>query len=127
MQDTTDTPSIVWAGGIVQNQAGAPPPAPGSALDGITTQAILPLAPVTPSTNQQHVHYVGLDNHVHELFYTNQWIFNDLTQLAFGPNVAVGTALDAYESPWNAQQHVDAMGTDGVAARAVCRELHRTG
>ncbi len=65
-----------WAGGVVSAPVGAPQPLPGSPLDGITTLPLLPPPPgfvTTPSTYQQHVHYVGSDNHVHELFYTNQW------------------------------------------------------
>ncbi len=39
-------------------------------------------------------------------------IFNDLTDLAVAPDVVPGTKLDAYVSPWNSQQHVDAVSTD---------------
>jgi hypothetical protein len=43
----------------------------GSRIDGYATTF----------NNQQHVNFVGTDNHVHELFYDNQWHHNDLTDL----------------------------------------------
>ena len=46
------------------------------------------------SNNYEHVIYVGLDNHVHELIYTGQWRHNDLTTAAKGaPPAAPGSAL----------------------------------
>ena len=36
---------------------------------------------VTSCNNQQHVNFVGVDFHVHELYFDNAWHHNDLTQL----------------------------------------------
>ena len=62
--------------------------------------------------SQQHVNYVGTDNHVHELYYTNAWHHNDLTQLAHAPAAAQGSALDGYQTTFNNQQHVNFLGAD---------------
>jgi hypothetical protein len=82
--------------------AGAPAAAPGSALDGYETSF----------NNQQHVNFIGVDNHVHELYYDNSWHHNDLTKLAGAPAAAPGSALDGYETSFNSQQHVNFIGVD---------------
>ena len=82
--------------------AGAPPAAAGSALDGYQTSF----------NNQQHVNFVGTDNHVHELYFDNRWHHNDLTVLAGAPPAAAGSALDGYQTSFNNQQHVNFVGTD---------------
>jgi len=74
----------------------------GSRLDGYATTF----------NNQQHVNYVGTDNHIHELFYDNVWHHNDLTLLAAAPSVAPGTHIDGYQTEFNQQQHVNFIGTD---------------
>jgi hypothetical protein len=60
----------------------------GSRLDGYATTF----------NNQQHVNFIGTDNHVHELFYDNIWHHNDLTLLAAAPPVAPGTHIDGYQT-----------------------------
>jgi len=58
------------------------------------------------SNNYEHVIYVGLDNHVHELIYTGQWRHNDLTTAAKGaPPAAPGSALAGYQTS-NNNEHV---------------------
>ena len=48
-----------------------PPAAPGSAVDGYETSF----------NQQQHVNYLGADNHIHELVFINAWSHNNLTDL----------------------------------------------
>jgi hypothetical protein len=82
--------------------AHAPSAAQGSALDGYQTTF----------NNQQHVNYIGADNHIHELFYISSWSHNDLTQLAKAPAAAPGSPVDGYQTSFNNQQHVNYLGTD---------------
>lgn len=42
------------------------------------------------SNNYVHVFYIGVDNHVHELIYTDQWRHNDLTEAAGALNADQG-------------------------------------
>lgn len=91
-----------WSHNDLTALAGAPAAAPGTVVDGYPTTF----------NNQQHVNYVGADNHVHELVYTNAWHHNDLTALAGAPNAAAGSALDGYQTTFNNQQHVNYIGTD---------------
>jgi hypothetical protein len=67
----------------------------------------------TGFNDQQHVIYIGTDNHVHELYYDNGWHHNDLhTQAAAGQplEVAPGSALAGYATDFNDQQHVIYIG-----------------
>ena len=84
--------------GVVEPRARGP-------IDGYATAT-------TFFNNQQHVNFIGTDNHVHELFFDGtSWHDNDLTHLAhaqFDP--APGSALDGYQTP--GQQHVNYIGTD---------------
>ncbi len=81
------------------------PAAAGSALDGYQTSF----------NNQQHVNYIGVDGHVHELVYTNHWGHTDLTAAAGAQGFlpAAGSALDGYQTSFNSQQHVNYIGKDG--------------
>ncbi len=79
-------------------------PAPESALDGYWG-----------SDNSQHVNFIGIDGHVHELSLKSgaQWVNNDLTELSGNVFVpAPGSALDGYWLTDNSQ-HVNFIGTDG--------------
>jgi hypothetical protein len=77
---------------------------------------------VTSCNNQQHVNFVGVDFHVHELYFDNAWHHNDLTQLTGAPNAGQLTnfvddpgwasALAGYETPCDCQQHVNFCGVD---------------
>ena len=77
-------------------------PGKGSRIDGYQTTF----------NNQQHINYLGTDNHIHELFYINSWSHNDLTQLAKAPAAAPGSPIDGYQTSFNNQQHVNYLGTD---------------
>jgi len=78
------------------------PAASGSALDAYTTDF----------NQQQHVNYVGVDGHVHELYYDGAWKHNDLTQLTGSPDIAFGGGLNAYSTEFNQQQHIHFIGSD---------------
>jgi hypothetical protein len=91
-----------WHHNDLTQLAGAPAAAAGSAIDGYQTTY----------NNQQHVNFIGTDNHVHELYYDNAWHHNDLTQLAGAPVAAAGTVIDGYQTAFNNQQHVNFVGTD---------------
>jgi hypothetical protein len=91
-----------WAYADLTTAAGAPNAAPGSPLDGYETSF----------SNQQHVNFIGADNHVHELVYTDHWAHADLTAAAGAPNAAPGSPLDGYETSFNNQQHVNFIGAD---------------
>jgi hypothetical protein len=100
---------LVWGGGhwahddVTQSAAGAPGAAwPANAIAGY----------VTTFNNQQHIVYLGNDNHVHELVYSNGWVHNDLTHAAGGPSMATGGGLHGYQTPYNSQQHVNYVGID---------------
>src|SRR5215472_15456418 len=69
----------------------------------------------TDFNNQQHVNYIGTDNHVRELYYTDHWGVNDLTVAAGALNYLPkpGSAIDGYKTGFNNQQHVNYIGTDG--------------
>jgi hypothetical protein len=68
---------------------------------------------VTNFNQQQHVNYIGTDNHVHEIYYSSGWRHNDLTALGGAPIAASGSALDGYATEFNQQQHVNFVGKDG--------------
>ena len=77
-------------------------PTANSHIDGYSTEF----------NRQQHVNFVGSDNHVHELFYTDQWHHNDLTTQAGAPPAAPSSAIDGYSTGFNGQQHVNYIGDD---------------
>jgi hypothetical protein len=82
--------------------AKAPSVSPSSHIDGYQTEF----------NSQQHVNFIGTDNHVHELYYTNSWNHNDLTAITKAPAAAAGSPIDGYETTFNSQQHVNYLGTD---------------
>src|SRR5271155_2283221 len=66
--------------------------------------------------SSQHVNFVGVDNHVHELYIapnTAGWVDNDLTQLAGAqaPQQFFATPLDGYWGS-DSSQHVNFIGDD---------------
>jgi hypothetical protein len=77
--------------------------ATGSALDGYWG-----------SDNSQHVNFVSVDGHVHELYIAPgaNWVDNDLTAHAHGALAAPGSALDGYWGSDNSQ-HVNFISADG--------------
>jgi hypothetical protein len=80
-------------------------PAVGSALDGYWG-----------SDSSQHVNFIGIDGHVHELYIhpgAASWANNDLTQLSGnGVAPAMGSRLDGYWGT-DSSQHVNFIGIDG--------------
>lgn len=62
---------------------------------------------ITSNNRQQHVNFIGEDNHVHELWYDSAWHHNDLTQATGAPPALPWSSLDGYETAFNSQQHVD--------------------
>jgi hypothetical protein len=50
------------------------------------------------SDNSQHVNFIGLDDHVHELYISpgTDWVDNDLTELAIAQSPAVQSGLSGY-------------------------------
>ena len=98
-----------WQLGNPMQGLAMPYPVFGSGLVGYVSSS------PDPSTNQQHIDYVGLDDHVHELMFDGtRWNAGDLTQLSGGTMLPdFTTALTGYVTPWDGQQHVDFAGTDG--------------
>jgi hypothetical protein len=94
--DTSNALNTNWSGGIVLAST-APKVVAANSLDGYATVF----------NEQEHINFIGSDNHVHELWYDNAWHHNDLTQLAGAPNAINGSALDGYSSEFNNQQHVN--------------------
>jgi len=87
--------TIIWQGTAAT---------PGSALDGYWG-----------SDNSQHVNFVSLDGHVHELYIypgAAGWVDNDLTAMANGTAAASGSALDGYWGS-DSSQHVNFISLDG--------------
>jgi Peptidase A4 family len=91
----------------------------------LTTLSGNPITPVTGSAlsaywrgdSSQHVNFIGIDAHVHEMYNnpeTGHWQDNDLTGFAgsTGTPPAAGAALDSY---WgiDGTQHVNFIGADG--------------
>ena len=79
-------------------------PMPGSPLDGYVD-----------SDKGQHVNFIGIDGHVHELFIASggHWINNDLIILSGnGITPRANSPLDGYVDNNNGQ-HVNFIGTDG--------------
>jgi hypothetical protein len=83
----------------------APPVLAGSRLDGY----------VTSFNQQQHINYIGIDGHLHELVYDGRWKHNNLTKnLVTGLSLPRnGTPLNGYATDFNQQQHVNYIGLDG--------------
>jgi hypothetical protein len=94
---------LPWHASDLTQMTSAPTAGAASSLDGYATNF----------NRQEHINYIGADNHVHELWYDNAWHANDLTTAAGALNAAVGSALDGYPTEFNSQQHVNFLGTDG--------------
>ncbi len=90
----TQTLSFIWQGTAA---------ASGSALDAYWG-----------SDSSQHVNFISIDGHVHELYIHPGagWVDNDLTAFANGTAAAPGSALDGYWGS-DSSQHVNFIGTDG--------------
>ena len=60
----------------------------------------------------QHVNYLGLDNHIHELWWDNNgWHHNDLTAITGSPeSIAAGPGPVGYV--FSGTQHVNYLGAD---------------
>lgn len=93
---------LPWHDNDLNAAAGGESAGASNALDGYATDF----------NRQQHVNYIGADNHIHELFYINSWQTNDLTALAGAPNPRANSPLDGYSTEFNQQQHVNFIGAD---------------
>jgi hypothetical protein len=85
--------------------AHAPQAAPGSAL----------AAYVSDQDRRQHLIFVGMDAHVHELWWSFAqpgWHATDVSAAAGALNAAPGTGLAAYVSDQDGHQHLIFVGTD---------------
>jgi hypothetical protein len=91
-------------------------PVAGSPLDGYETSV----------NNQQHVNYIGIDGHVHELVYKDHWGHTDVTVAAGAQHhlPVAGSPLDGYETSFDSQQHVNYIGTDGHVHELVYKDDH---
>ena len=61
----------------------------------------------------QHVNYIGVDGHVHELyngFFSSGWVDNDLSISADGVTPVIGSAIDGY---WDGAGHVNYIDAGG--------------
>ncbi len=66
------------------------------------------------SDSSQHVNFIGVDNHLHELYIAPGaagWVDNDLTKLAGAVAPVQNTALDSYWGS-DSSQHVNFIGVD---------------
>jgi Ricin-type beta-trefoil lectin domain-like len=95
-----------WANNdLTQMSGNGIAPAVGSKLDGYWG-----------SDSSQHVNFIGIDGHVHELYIhpgAASWANNDLTQLSGnGVAPAMGSRLDGYWGT-DSSQHVNFIGIDG--------------
>jgi hypothetical protein len=91
-----------WVDNDLTALARAVPPTTNTALDGYRL-----------SDGSQHVNYIGIDNHIHELYIHAHagWVDNDLTTLAGAVPPTTNTALDGYRLG-DDSQHVNYIGTD---------------
>jgi Pro-kumamolisin, activation domain/Abnormal spindle-like microcephaly-assoc'd, ASPM-SPD-2-Hydin/Subtilase family len=73
-----------------------------------------PLTGYRLSNDSQHVHYIGTDKHVHELYITTGavWVDNDLTDEAGAVPPTVTSSLEGFPLS-DDSQHVFFIGTDG--------------
>jgi hypothetical protein len=92
-----------WHHNDLTQLTGAPAAAPPQPIDGYATEF----------NRQQHVNFIGNDNHVHELHYDGSWRHNDLTQLTGAPAAPLGSYLAGYATEYNRQRHVNFVGADG--------------
>ncbi|MGD0403185.1 MAG: hypothetical protein ABSB66_08305 [Candidatus Acidiferrales bacterium] len=89
-----------WVNNDLSQLSGAPSAPSENALDGYQT-----------SNGNEHVNYIGADNHVYELIYTGKWANNDLTKASGAPSAAPRSALNGYQTS-NGNQHVNYVSTD---------------
>ena len=93
-----------WAINDLTAASKAPPAAAGTALSSYWQ-----------ADSSQHVHFIGTNGHVYELYLATgkPWVCNDLTVNAKAPvSAAAGSALDSYFGK-DTSQHINFIGTDG--------------
>jgi hypothetical protein len=96
-----------WNWRDLMDDFGFPEAQPTSALTGFTTTL----------NSQQHIAYIAqVNGHLDELFFDNDWHWNDLTARALpaAPDPKPGTPLTGYETTFGGiqQQHIDFVGVD---------------
>jgi hypothetical protein len=67
----------------------------------------------TTFNNQQHVNYISGNGRLNELWYGNQWQWNDLTGTAAAPLANPSTPLTGYQTTYNDEQHVAYVDNNG--------------
>jgi hypothetical protein len=80
--------------------------------NGVAPAPNSPLCGYWGSSDTQHVNFIGIDGHAHELYIRphGQWVNNDLTQLSGNSMIpAPNSALHSYSQP-EGTQHVDYIG-----------------
>jgi hypothetical protein len=68
--------------------------------------------------NATDIYYIGSDNHVYEILYTNKWVTRDLTLLAGAKVAAIGSALiSIYDSCYylGSNNHVYKINFEGCS------------
>ena len=90
------------ANNLTRAATGAPSPSRAS-----------PIAYAVEFEQTQHVHYVGADGHLHELWWnTDGWHWNDLTKASGSPLAQPGTCPTGFVSEAAQTQHVYFVGQD---------------
>jgi hypothetical protein len=92
-----------WSSDNLSITSGAAPPVANSPL----------ACYVCEYENTQHVVYFGNDGNAHELYWSNGWNHNNLTQSASAPQPAINSALAGYSYENEKTQHVIYVGNDG--------------
>ena len=62
--------------------------------------------------NQQHVFYVGADNHLHQFYYAGSWHPNDVTASLGAQVPALTSPLTSFKDDPDGQQHAFYLGVD---------------
>jgi hypothetical protein len=91
-----------WHGNNLSRTTGAPSPSRAS-----------PIAYVAEFEQTQHVHYIGRDGHLHELWNSGGWHWHDLTVASGAPLALSGTSPAGFVSEVARTQHVYFVGQDG--------------
>ncbi len=62
--------------------------------------------------NQQHIFFIGIDQHVHQFFYGSSWAPDDVTADTGAPIPALNSPLTTFKDDPDSQQHAFYLGAD---------------